>query len=343
MKRIVLLAAVAMIFLVGCGTMDPDTTHTHQYRNSLLIAPTCTEEGVLLRECDCGDCYTESIPATGHKAIVQSGIAPTCTESGVTDEVICEVCHLVLQPGEVLSPLGHEYQDDACIRCHLPMCVWDGTKDVSWYSEDRTSFVIDSPAELAGLASLVEEGNTFAGKVIELSGDIRLGDSDDSDMWEYIAPSTVWSPIGSESHPFCGTFNGNGHVIDGVYGSSVFGFVKDGTVANFTLKRSCLKGENYVGIVGRAQDSAIVNVVNESGSVNASGYYAGGIVGYLDYGKIVRCENHASVTGYANGTGGIAGYASGSVELSVNDGCIMGADQKVGGIVGYLYYGSVSG
>ena len=42
-------------------------THTHSYTSSVTKNPTCTEEGVRLYSCPCGDSYKESIPANGHQ------------------------------------------------------------------------------------------------------------------------------------------------------------------------------------------------------------------------------------------------------------------------------------
>lgn len=53
--------------------------------------------------------------------------------------------------------------------------VWNGGIDTSWYQKDKTYFKISAP-ELAGLAKLVNNGNTFAGKTVQLVSDITLND-----------------------------------------------------------------------------------------------------------------------------------------------------------------------
>ena len=61
-----------MTMLAGCGTTS-DTqkaeeaeAHEHSYTETVTTAATCTEEGVKTYTCECGDTYTEAIPATGH-------------------------------------------------------------------------------------------------------------------------------------------------------------------------------------------------------------------------------------------------------------------------------------
>ncbi len=56
--------------------------------------------------------------------------------------------------------------------------AWDGTAaDTAWYTghESDSEFSIGSADQLAGLASLVNGGNTFAGKTVKLTADIDLG------------------------------------------------------------------------------------------------------------------------------------------------------------------------
>ena len=79
--------------------------------------------------------------------------------------------------------------------------AWDGTTvDTSWYSDSATEFTISDSADLAGLAKLVNEGNNFSGKTINLGDDIDLG-------------SKEWTPIGKSGKSFNGTFDGNSKPI----------------------------------------------------------------------------------------------------------------------------------
>ena len=50
--------------------------------------------------------------------------------------------------------------------------VWDGNVDTSWYSSNKNTFTITTAEQLAGLAQLVNNGNNFAGKTINLGDDI---------------------------------------------------------------------------------------------------------------------------------------------------------------------------
>ena len=61
---------------------------------------------------------------------------------------------------------------------------WIDSADVSWYDEGQTEFTISTEQQLAGLAKLVNDGNTFEDKTVRLDADLDLVERD-------------WAPIGS--------------------------------------------------------------------------------------------------------------------------------------------------
>ena len=77
--------------------------------------------------------------------------------------------------------------------------TWDGSSDVSWYSESSTEFHIKRAAQLKGLSDLVKKGNSFEGKTIYLDDDLNMSYRE-------------WQPIGGNDYgggcSFNGTFDG---------------------------------------------------------------------------------------------------------------------------------------
>jgi len=51
--------------------------------------------------------------------------------------------------------------------------VWDGSVDTSWYDREAKSFKISNASQLAGLAQLVNRGETMYGKKIGI-GEIMI-------------------------------------------------------------------------------------------------------------------------------------------------------------------------
>ena len=82
------------------------------------------------------------------------------------------------------------------------------------------------------------------------------------------------------------------------------------------------------------------DISNCTNTGNVSGQHdMGGIVGYIEGGKVSSCENSGSVTGWQD-TGGIAGYSSVDVEQCTNRGKVVSTSSYVGGIVGRSTNGS---
>ena len=86
--------------------------------------------------------------------------------------------------------------------------TWDGTDDISWYNDTDTEFVLTTAEQLAGLAKLVDGGNTFAGKTIKLGKDIDLYAEKEN------GERVSFNPIGyGYDIVFKGTFDGQDHII----------------------------------------------------------------------------------------------------------------------------------
>jgi hypothetical protein len=103
--------------------------------------------------------------------------------------------------------------------------VWNGTADTTWYTSHKTDteFTITTAEQLAGLAKLVNGSDangsyTMSDKTIKLGANIMLNDTTDWKNWASAAPANEWVPIGrNNDYAFRGTFDGNGHMISGLY------------------------------------------------------------------------------------------------------------------------------
>ncbi len=75
--------------------------HTHSYTSKITKAATCIATGVKTYTCSCGDTYTETIPATGHKS--SGWIVDKAASIGVkgSKHKECTVCKKVLETAEI--------------------------------------------------------------------------------------------------------------------------------------------------------------------------------------------------------------------------------------------------
>jgi len=204
--------------------------------------------------------------------------------------------------------------------------------DTSWYKADAKTMTISTLKELYGLA-IISGYENFSGKTIKLGADIVVNASDAAtvDAWRNgTTPENIWSPIGSSSLPFAGTFDGQGHTIEGLYlkdtgealsYSGVFGVTNVGSVIrDFRLVDSYLERTGgadrvaYLGsIVGEGRGD--IEDIYTNAVLVADGQYVGGIVGRFNYMdttykatlKINNCWFDGEINGAKKYTGGIAG------------------------------------
>ncbi len=83
--------------------------HEHSYTEEITKQPTCTEEGEKIFTCDCGDTYTEIIPAKGHTEVIDKAVPATCTTDGKTEGSHCYVCGEVIKAQTVIKATGHNF------------------------------------------------------------------------------------------------------------------------------------------------------------------------------------------------------------------------------------------
>ncbi len=159
-------------------------------------------------------------------------------------------------------------------------------------------------------------------------------------------------PIGTNSTPFVGRFDGQGHSINGLRTNAetagLFGEVKEAVIENLSVNGN-ITGTKYAGgIAGRIYHdstgenrSIIINNCHFSGEVHGGTGDSGGIVGYTPYGKdgtnisvvISNCSNEGIIQG--SRVGGIVGEQNSgklTIHNSYNIGQIIGTSS--GGIIG---------
>ena len=151
-----------------CGEKDPN--HIHNYTETVTKEPTCTESGEKTYTCDCGDSYTETLPAKGHhyengectecgekdpnhvhsysETIIKE---PTCTEAGEKTYA----CDCGYSYTETIPATGHNYVDGICTECGK--------------SETKYTLKIDYPDFLNEVEGLSSNTQTIQdGDILEL-------------------------------------------------------------------------------------------------------------------------------------------------------------------------------
>ena len=105
----------------------------HNYE-SVVTAPTCTEQGYTTYTCECGDSYVDNyVDALGHTEEIVPAVAPTCTETGLTEGTKCSVCGETLTEQKELPANGHTPANAVEEKYITPTCTENGSKDVVVY------------------------------------------------------------------------------------------------------------------------------------------------------------------------------------------------------------------
>lgn len=217
--------------------------------------------------------------------------------------------------------------------------IWDGSYTYDWYygHQNDNDFYLNSASDLAGLASLVQNGNGFGYKTVHLMCDINLADIN-------------WTPIGFNDRWFYGSFNGHDHSVVGLRrddktnNNGLFGQFYGGTLCNLAVKGTMYGDYNTGGVVGNLERGCLYNIYSEVTIRNAADDFAGGIVGKCGYaGFIEHCTQNAKVNSndQDNHRGGIVGYTDGNVRYCVNNARVYCNWNCVGGIAGTLSGGRV--
>ena len=197
---------------------------------------------------------------------------------------------------------------------------------------------ISNAAELRAFAAEVNCGNTCEGKTVKLLADIDLENDD-------------WTPIGTSTYSFKGTFDGNGKTISNL---NISAGDRAGFFANFSGPSATSLNFDHASVIGResvavfaavSSPTSTISEISVDHSTVVGGHWVGSIVGYT-YGVIEKCQvSNSSLSAapylvgasYDNGdkVGGIVGFKSngGVYECSVKDTTVKGY-RDIGGVVG---------
>lgn len=219
--------------------------------------------------------------------------------------------------GVVTSYTFHNVTEDHYIHAHFSLIStpdyqpWDGVTTNEPFHYDNYYYIC-SPTELAWVAQMTNISTLLLDKIICLMNNIDLGGAQS-------VPSS-WTPIGTSSHPFRGTFYGHGKSIYNLWSNNT--------------------GGDNIGLFGYAEESRIYHTqlrnANVTGKTNV-----GGIIGYAKHTRLAMCN----VTGQILGTNNVGGLA-GTVEniQPYNQGRFWGcyanveieADENAGGLFGII-------
>ena len=203
-----------------------------------------------------------------------------------------------------------------------------GTSE-GFVEEADGSFVIYTLEGWKTFAAMIEEGNTFEGKIIKLGADIDF----ENELQE---PIGVQEQLDMNAITFAGTLDGQNHCIknlkiDNSVGrfTGLFAYVQKATFKNLRIASGEVKGTGnmYVGaFLGYGRGVTLINCHNEGCKVvhvyEKNSGYSGGLTGCLHrtsdgskYSFIIACTNAAEVSGAYCPSGITGGAWSGYINV----------------------------
>ena len=208
--------------------------------------------------------------------------------------------------------------------------VWDGSKDynLEGTGSEANPYLIKTAEQLAAIVT-GSNGGAFTGKYFKLANDIRINDTFSAN-WKESARNWVWADF-----RFVGTFDGNGHTIDGLYykGSQrvmgLFSYVgadNNGvyktTIKNFNMTNAYIESTAADGagfVSGQASRVAYFDTIyiDDTCEINSTVKGAGGILGQSGYNVFMsNIGMNGKVVGGSN-FGAFAGTLSSGARLDI--------------------------
>ena len=307
---------------------------------------------------------TDILVPTGYNVLTGEAYGENTAAGGYTFTPYQEeVSAIPVSANKLTTVIGNFYTNEGNIEVLIEdefengedvRAVWNGGSEEPATDESNHSITINSAEQLAGLAKMVNEGNTLSGYTVTLNTDIDLNNQ----------PWTPIGPSGDGMNKFMGTFDGGSHTISnlkvtqeaGYHAAGLFGAlngtVKDliidgATIENLSSGPSTVNGTAVVA--GSIYTNGLIDNVTVKNATVQGNRYLGGISGYV-YGSITNCsvetiklvatpDNLTGTPDNGDKVGGIVGYivkdgSDGTVEnCTVNNATIQGY-RDIGGIAG---------
>ena len=214
------------------------------------------------------------------------------------------------------------------------------------------TYTISNASDLSRLRDKINNGIRMENVTYLLTADIDLSGAD-------------WIPMGPETNPFTGTFDGQGHTINGLTSLCLFGYVGAGTTVRdlvFTNVSTILPPVAAC-VYGSVTAPTTFSNIQVNGTISSDVISVSGLVGILRSTEtelpssmkqspeviIENCTNNASAScvGYTRAAGFVVTVYG--VNLVVRD-CVNNGDLSVtnytreahaGGIVGFIMHNSL--
>ena len=254
---------------------------------------------------------------------------PVLKSNGNNTVYVSQPC--TLQFSNTPVAIEHSLDPDGfCTKCggYEPATLTTDKHDINGDGEKDEVYEIANAGQLYWFAALVN--GTLADGTAQnpsakavLLNDITVNTgvlTADGTLASDVSGFRVWTPVGNDSNPYQGTFDGQSHTVRGLYFNN--------------------SATDYVGLFGYIGNGGKISNVGVVDSYFYGKNDVGGVCGYR-YGSISNCYSASAVSGYHN-VGGVCGNNhSGETSNCYSVGSVRGGTD-VGGVCGNNYFSTIS-
>lgn len=271
--------------------------------------------------------YAEDVSEGGAFDSQPSTVNGAATVAG-SNEAVGTTKNMVVPTNEDVENLSDE--DETKGTTENGEKTWGDFANTSWYTEadaNATEYHITTAEQLAGLAKLINEQDNsvmFKGKTVYLDNDLDLAGYEWISIGNGLRQDNATKVDPEGYYSFCGTFDGQGHVISNLYSHDSLLDNDDNYIPDSNLATPHGRDVYKTGLFGSVYKGTIKNLGVENADIwidpnDVSTYGEGILVDFLEDSTVENCWTTGSITGgmyFEKWIGGVIGITLGNCKIS---------------------------
>ena len=257
----------------------------------------------------------------------------TSAANGTTNNGILSASDTVFQ--NLVETLGAPYTDGGVSNNHYPVFAWEAElHDFQGHGTNSSPYLIEDSEDLNILSEYVNDKylNSKYGNACYM----QIADID--------LKGSSFTPIGSKTSPFNGSYNGGYHSISGLSvnatESGLFGYVENIKLENLIVNGTISSTDSAGGLIGYSENYAYISQCAFNGDIK--GKTSGGLIGtVINSANIFSCYHNGKVDG--TDAGGLIGKFKCEDDAPLDSIVITSSYHGNGNISGDGAIGTVSG